>query len=125
MNTTDKRMVIYVAGPYRGKTTNDVLHNIERARAVAEEIWRRGHIAICPHINTAFMGGVCPDEDFLSGDLEILDRCDAICMVNGWTSSEGATHELKAAEANPDINIYFEATGGVPLFQQPTGDGTD
>jgi len=120
VNTIDKRMIIYVAGPYRGKTTNEVLHNIERARAVAEEIWRRGHIAICPHMNTAFMGGVVPDEDFLSADIEILKRCDAICMVPGWGESEGARMEYEFAVIN-DIPIYWNA----PLLQKAASDGTD
>lgn len=97
--------VVYVAGPYRGAHECIVYRHIQRAREAAELIWRCGGVALCPHLNTAFMGGVVPDEAFLAGDLVLLERCDALFALHGWRESVGATGEVKHAEKR-----------GIPVF---------
>jgi len=64
---------------------------------VAKELWRLGFTVICPHMNTALLDGACDDSAWLEGDLEILKRCDAVCTVPGYQSSEGSRAELKEA----------------------------
>ena len=94
--------VVYVAGPYRDERgVWFVQENINRARAVARELWMLGFAAICPHSNTGMMdaAGFGSDQIFLSGDLEILDRCDAIVMIPGWQASPGARAERERAIA--------------------------
>jgi hypothetical protein len=86
--------LIYVAGKYRG----NVQENIDRAMTVAKAVWQAGHVAICPHGNTAHFDGVVPDERFLSGDLIILARCDAVVTVEDWEESVGARGEVEYAE---------------------------
>jgi hypothetical protein len=88
--------VIYVAGPYQGKTYSEQRINIAHAMKVAELLWLRGWVVICPHANTAWMDG--ERQMFLDGDLEILSRCDAIFMLKGWRESEGAKAELDLAK---------------------------
>lgn len=85
--------LIYVAGPYRGKTISDVYQNIQEARKHAGWLWEQGWAVVCPHLNSAFMDGICPDESFILGDLEILSRCDAIYLLPRWQESKGATEE--------------------------------
>jgi len=90
--------LIYVAGPYRGDGQNSVLENVYKARQVARILWLRGWAVICPHANTFFMDG--PDIDpmaFIDGDLVMLERCDAICMISGWKNSRGAQIEHSRA----------------------------
>jgi hypothetical protein len=89
-------MLVYVAGPYRG----DVDRNIEQARQVAIALWEAGHTAICPHLNTAHFEQDCcvPDQTYLSGDLDILSRCDAIVMTPDWEGSVGASAERQYAQ---------------------------
>mgnify|MGYP002777089094 CR=1 FL=1 len=84
-------MLIYIAGPYA--------ENIAVARAAAIAVWELGHIAICPHLNTAHFeeDSGLGDEVYLAGDLEILRRCDAILMLPGSDCSEGATSEMHFA----------------------------
>lgn len=101
-----KRLVIYIAGPYRGASESEVFANILRARDCAAEVWKAGHIAICPHLNTMLMGGMLPDERWLEGDLEILKRCDGMMLVPGWESSSGSRRETGKA-------ISF----GIPIYE--------
>jgi len=89
--------IVYIAGPYRATTEYGVYRNIQEAERVALEVWKAGYAAICPHKNTAFFGGACPDSVWLEGDLEILRRCDAVLMLTGSSSSQGATAELSEA----------------------------
>ena len=84
----------YVAGKYRG----EVEDNIERAMHVAAALWEAGHVAICPHGNTAHMDGAVADSRFLQGDLVILARCDFLITVEGWEDSVGAVGEVAYAE---------------------------
>lgn len=91
--------VAYIAGPYRAETISGVRENIEAARWVAEEYWRRGFAVVCPHLNSAFMDGVVPDAAFIEGDLCIIGRCDLVVMAPGWQDSAGARREREVAEA--------------------------
>jgi intein/homing endonuclease len=99
-------MLVYIAGKYRG----DVDANIAAARKVAIELWEMGHVAICPHLNTAHFEQDCHVTDgvYLSGDLDILARCDAVVMVPGWQESVGARDEYDFAEYR-----------GIPIYQYP------
>ena len=103
-------MIVYVAGPYRGKTEADVARNIKQAREIGVALWDMGITAIVPHLNTAYMEHDCSVDDvdrvFLDGDLEILARCDAIVLTPDWSASEGATGERLFA-ASRHIPIYY------------------
>ena len=100
--------VIYVAGPFRASNpdgTQDmfrVQENIMRAMKLSLEVWKRGHAAVCPHSNTMFFTGAagCADEVWLTGDIEILKRCDALLATDDWTRSRGAIAEVQYAFAN-------------------------
>ena len=100
--------VIFISGPYRASTEWGVAENIQRAEQVAIRVWQLGHVAFCPHKNTAFFGGIAPDKVWLDGDLEILKRCDAIVLVPGWENSSGARAEVKLANEL-----------GLPIYQTP------
>jgi hypothetical protein len=85
--------VIFISGPYRGNISN----NIQHARMAAIKLWKEGWAVICPHMNTAHFDGLCPDETWLKGDLEILKRCDAIYVLKGWNESIGTKKEIERA----------------------------
>ena len=100
--------VIYVAGPYRSESENGVFENIMRARREAEKFWREGWAVICPHTNSIFMGSrLGGDEKFIEGDLEILARCDAIFMLEGWENSRGSQKELDLAKSL-ELEVLYE-----------------
>ena len=99
--------VIYVAGKYLGNSDWETSLNIHHARLAAWRLWQEGWAVICPHLNTAFFGGVNerdkdnPDGDWrkwIKGDLELISRCDAIYMLNNFRDSKGAKFELEKAQ---------------------------
>ena len=90
--------VIYIAGKYTGKCENDVYTNIQTARIEAEFVWAMGGMAFCPHMNSAFMGGITDNQNFYEGDIEMLKRCDAIYLITCWQDSWGASREKELAE---------------------------
>jgi len=90
--------VVYVAGAYRGKSTWDIHKNVLKAEEVGLQLWKQGFVPIVPHKLTEFYQGECPDKVWLDGCIELLKRCDAIFMVDGWSTSRGAREELKIAE---------------------------
>lgn len=98
-------MLIYLAGPYRGNTED----NIRIADEVSRELWAKGYYVICPHKNTS---GFEQDtrisiEHILKGDLIMLSKCDAIVMLPNWDKSEGAKIEHDFAKAHL-MPIYYD-----------------
>jgi hypothetical protein len=87
----------YIAGPYRTGHGRTVFENIQAARAVAVKYWKLGYAVICPHSNTAFFDGLCPDDTWIEGDLEMLRRCDVVVMMKSWRQSAGARKEFRLA----------------------------
>lgn len=102
------RPMIYVAGPFRAKpdVTNQWVQeqNIRKAEQVSWDLFFMGAAPICPHTMTRFFQGSLPDEVFLQADLDIIRRCDAIYLVDGWERSVGTRAELAlAVELNIDV----------------------
>jgi nucleoside 2-deoxyribosyltransferase len=98
-------MIIYLSGPYRGK----VEENIKAARKVAIELWEDGYTVICPHLNTANFEKDCliKDESYLSGDFEILSRCDAMIVLPNFEHSEGTLEEIRYASGRGIPVTYY------------------
>jgi len=97
--------VIYVAGPYTAKNDFERLRNIQKAEEVNWRLWQMGAYAICPHKITAFYSGLCDEETFIDGGLEILRRCDAVVLIEGWEQSGGTLGEIREA-MDLDIPVY-------------------
>lgn len=101
--------VAYVAGPYRDSRGQWFVHqNIESARKIAAELWARGYAVICPHSNTAHFDGVCDDQAFLDGLIDIMLRCDLVVLAPNWQNSSGTRTEINAANQS-----------GIPVFEWP------
>ena len=99
--------VVFISGPYHSSTEWGVKQNIHAAEMAAMHVWQLGGVALCPHGNTAFFGGSCPDETWLAGDLELLRRCDAVYAMVDWRESKGATAEVELAESL-GLPVFFQ-----------------
>ena len=89
--------VIYIAGAFRAKTQWGIMLNVRKAEDASLRFWKLGYAVICPHTMTQHFQNECPDEVWLKGCIELLKRCDAIYLVDGWQNSEGSLDELKVA----------------------------
>lgn len=98
--------VVYLAGPYRAATPRKIVENIRYAEMWALTLWKLGAAVLCPHLNTALFDGECPDSVWLEGDLEMLRRCDAVCLLPGWEGSSGTRAEAIEAQKR-----------GIPVFR--------
>lgn len=107
--------VVYVAGRYRGKGEWRIWQNIQHASEEARKLWLKGYAVICPHRNTMFFGtGRTKDADiWITGDLEILARCDAIYMLKGWKQSVGARMEYRLAKDLGKEIMFEDGKDGV------------
>jgi hypothetical protein len=89
--------VVFIAGPFRATTTWRIEEHVRQAERMALQVWQAGFAAICPHTNSRFFQGEAPDSIWLVGYREILRRCDAVLLIPGWVSSEGAVAEMQEA----------------------------
>ena len=108
-------LIVYIAGPYspiNGLTINE---NVNNAKELAKECWKNDIPAICPQMNTAFMDAVTSPDVFYIGDLDIIERCDAVLMVPGWEKSFGAKMERLHA-LREEIPV-FESVKGLVAYR--------
>ena len=99
--------LVYIAGRYRAKTLVGRLWNIWKARRAAKRLSREGWCVVCPHMNTAMLDGHQPDSFWLDCGLELLARCNAIYMLEGWQWSVGACREWQLAK-ELELDIYYD-----------------
>lgn len=99
--------VVYIAGPFRGKTAWDIEQNIRRAESVAYEVALAGAAPLCPHANTRYFHGTLTDAFWIDATVELLRRCDAVMLVKGWENSSGTRGEIVVAESI-----------GIPIWRQ-------
>ena len=97
--------LVYIAGPFRAVNQWEQERNVRMAEELALDVWQMGGVAICPHTNTRYFQGVLPDHVWLTGDLEIVRRCDALLLCPGWERSVGAQSERTLA-LKLDIPIF-------------------
>lgn len=101
--------IAYIAGPYRAENWEGVKRNIAHARRVAVRYWRLGYAVFCPHLNSAHLDDVVPDEVFLAGDIAILKRCDVVVAMKTWSKSKGAAREIELAD-ELQIEVIYDDT---------------
>jgi hypothetical protein len=78
------------------------------AEAIALQVWRKGHYALCPHLNAAFFDGEAHDDLWLAGGMEMLRRCDGVVLCPYWEESRGTLLEVQEAHRI-----------GLPIYHRP------
>jgi hypothetical protein len=90
----EKTMKVYIAGPMRGYPDYNFAAFHDAAQALRDT---GAYEVISPS------GGEDPDQqaepidDYMSEDVPMLEKCDAICLLDGWEQSEGSHIELSHA----------------------------
>lgn len=92
-------MRVYIAGPISGHL------NYRKKFAEAEKkIQDAGHVVI----NPAFLPcGLGSNEDYMHICFAMIDKCDAIYLLDGWENSTGAKCEYVYAVRN-GRRIFFQ-----------------
>lgn len=103
----NKRLLVYLSGKY---SAGNIEENIRTARQAAIKLWNNGYFVICPHLNTAHFEVDCKAsyDDYIDGDLRMIEGCDAIVMLSNWTESRGAKIEKDYAETNNIPVLFFD-----------------
>ena len=99
--------IVYVAGPFRGKTAWDVEQNVRRAEEMGFKVAELGAMPLMPHANTRFFNGLFTDDFWITGTLCLLERCDAMIVLPGWENSTGTKGEIRLCE-DRDIPYFFK-----------------
>lgn len=103
--------LIYVAGAYIGLLPEDVMFNIAKAEKASIDLIRNGWHVFTPHKNTAgyerYEDGHITKRTWIDMDLDILERCDCMYVLDNWRRSHGTREEMAFAYHN-DIPIFFE-----------------
>ena len=87
--TEQKKAIVYLAGPMTGKP----LYNHEAFYRMANDLADRGYNVINPAILPTFLD----DGKYLAIDMALIEACDMVCTLEGWTESAGAIAEVAYA----------------------------
>lgn len=100
--------VAFICGPYRARTINGIIENIQFAEKYAKKYWKLGYCVLCPHKNTALFDGVLPDDAWLEGAKEMVIRSDVLVAIPGWRNSNGGKAEVELANRLLDKDIIYD-----------------
>ena len=104
------RPVVYIAGPMTAKDGWAWERNIREAEEVFWILTCLGYSCICPHTMGRNFENTLSYEEWISIDLPLLARCDAIYMCEGWQGSRGSNAEHEFAIRNA-IEILYTIEG--------------
>lgn len=88
-NSNERKAIVYLAGPMTGKP----LYNHEAFYRKANDLTDRGYNVINPAILPTFLD----DSKYLAIDMALIEACDMVCTIEGWTESAGAIAEVAYA----------------------------
>ena len=95
--------VVYIAGPYSGKTTEETAGHVAAAEEMAKKLLLAGYAPLIPHRINATWQGHEHFKDFTTHDwlerlcFPLMKKCDAMVMLAGWECSIGAVIERQNA----------------------------
>lgn len=102
----EKKIHVYIAGPFRAKTPWLIEQNVRRAEDAALEVWKMGAVAVVPHMLTRHFQEMLPDSVWLEGLLSLMSTCDVMLVLPGWRNSEGTKAEIVEAQKQTKHIFY-------------------
>lgn len=94
-----KPKLVYIAGPYRGANAWEVEQNIQRAEAIAADVFETGHYPLCVHTMYRNFDGTMTGQFWLDATMEMMRRCDVVLILPHSDNSEGTRGEMLEAMA--------------------------
>jgi len=89
---------LIISAPYFSSDDYEIHSNIYEASMMAKFYWKLGYNVFCPHMNSAFFGGLVPEEQFLAACIERIMKADIIAFHPSWAKSSGCRKERLAAK---------------------------
>ena len=92
--------IVFISGPFRADTPWKVEQNIRKAEEYSLSIMKLAPNEVfcyCSHTNTRLFDKELPDSLLLSGNIEMLKRCDALYVLPGYETSTGTEAEIAFA----------------------------
>jgi hypothetical protein len=92
-------------------------HNLRNAIKAADEIMRRGHIPVIPHLSAFWamstkFAAALPESVWLDWGLYLVERCDALLRISG--RSNGSDGEVaRAMELDKPVWRFIE---DIPIY---------
>lgn len=120
MKSSDVRLV-YIAGPYRAPTPEDIRRNVRAAEALGQAVIETGLplLPVVPHSIGHRFGYLRPDDEgyWLPATMALMERCHVVLMIPGWEDSEGSVEERARALA---LGLpVFETVDDLVKWAQP------
>ena len=111
--------LLYVAGAYHSNTPAGIAKNILKAEKTSIALIRNNWDVFTPHKNTAgyeqYEDDTLNHNTWLSLDLNVLSRCDAVYVMDNWHVSWGTHEEILFAQQE-GIPVYYEEECPVEQF---------
>lgn len=100
--------LVYVAGPFTADNAWNIEKNIRNAEEWILPLAQMGCVPVVPHTLYRYFTGTMTPEFWYEATADILARCHAVLLIDGWTKSLGAKAEKQRAE---DMGFsVFDAT---------------
>ena len=96
-------MNIYISGPITGVDPMRCDITFDLAKNAIRE---KGHFPVSPWDLGKILPSTFKHSDYMDVDMVILEKMDAIVMLDGWESSQGCTYEFGYA-CRTDMPIYY------------------
>lgn len=116
---------IYIAGPYRGSNAWDVEQHIRRAEELGFRVAEMGGLPVIPHTMYRYWDGTLTDDFWLACGGDLLDVCDAVCVVAGYQRSRGTLAEISRAVMSGMRVFYSETPEDMEQLREFTKTGKD
>src|SRR6188768_488406 len=107
-------MLLYLSGPLSDNKNGPQAEHVAKAAEAFIDLTKEGIVCFCPHLSAyAPKADDVAYDQWITADLAILGRCDAVLMLEGWEESKGARIEYERAKAlgKPIIHDRKEIEG--------------
>lgn len=101
-----KIKLIYIACAFNAPTDFEMQLNVTAARQAGYQIAKLGFYPVMPTVNTSGFQAANNIEFWYEATIELMRRCDAVYVVDGWHNSTCVKGEIKEATLL-EIPIYF------------------